>query len=125
MLIQNNNMVQSSWEPAERAVAGSAAARETAAAPVAVEKPVDTAKQTDQKAGATHLQKSLDKVNELLAQSNTDLQFSIDKDTQRTVVKLVDNKSGEVIRQIPTEEALAISRSIDRIQNGMLLNRRA
>ncbi|MCC7695898.1 flagellar protein FlaG [Janthinobacterium lividum] len=39
------------------------------------------------------------------------LQFSIDEDSQRTVVKVIDQETQEVLRQIPTREALEIAKS--------------
>jgi flagellar protein FlaG len=41
------------------------------------------------------------------------LEFSIDKDSQRTVVKVVDQSTKEVLRQIPSVEALEIAKSLD------------
>lgn len=35
------------------------------------------------------------------------LEFSIDKDTSKTVVKLIDAESKEVLRQFPSEEILS------------------
>lgn len=52
------------------------------------------------------------------------LQFSLDQDSGRTVVKMVDTETEEVLRQFPSEEMLAISKSIDRMQ-GLLINREA
>jgi len=40
------------------------------------------------------------------------------------VVKMVDTETEEVLRQFPSEEMLAISKSIDRMQ-GLLINREA
>lgn len=55
---------------------------------------------------------------------SSSLQFSLDQDSGRTVVKMVDTKTDEVLRQFPSEEMLAISKSIDRMQ-GLLINREA
>ncbi len=52
------------------------------------------------------------------------LQFSIDKETGKTVISVVDAVTKEVIRQIPGEEILAIARAIDRMQ-GLLLKQKA
>ena len=52
-------------------------------------------------------------LNQVMQQSNSSLQFSVDTDTNTPIVRLVDTNTGELIRQIPSEEALAISRSID------------
>ena len=52
------------------------------------------------------------------------LQFSIDDATGRTVVRVTDAQTGEMIRQIPSEELLSIARSLDRMQ-GLLLRQKA
>lgn len=52
------------------------------------------------------------------------LQFSIDETTAKTVVRVTDASTGELIRQLPTEEALAIARSLDKMQ-GLLLTQQA
>lgn len=52
------------------------------------------------------------------------LKFSIDEDTGKTVVKIVDAQTQEVIRQMPSEEALSIARTLGKIQ-GVLFNGQA
>lgn len=52
-------------------------------------------------------------INQVMQQSSSSLQFSVDTDTNTPIVRLVDTTTGELIRQIPSEETLAISRSID------------
>ena len=53
-----------------------------------------------------------------------DLQFSIDKETGKTIVSVVDSVTQEVIRQIPGEEIMAIAKAIDRMQ-GLLVRQKA
>lgn len=45
------------------------------------------------------------------------LDFSIDDSTGRMVVKVTDSASGEVIRQMPTEEALRLAESLDEMRS--------
>lgn len=45
------------------------------------------------------------------------LNFSINEQTGRTVVEVTDMVSGEVIRQLPTEEALRLAESIDEMRS--------
>ena len=45
------------------------------------------------------------------------LNFSIDESTGRMVVKVTDSASGEVIRQMPTEEALRLAESLDEMRS--------
>jgi flagellar protein FlaG len=49
------------------------------------------------------------------------LNFSKDQDTGKTIIKVVDTATDTVIRQIPSEEAIAIAKSIDKMQ-GLLIN---
>jgi flagellar protein FlaG len=70
------------------------------------------------------LESSIDALKEFVKPFNTSLDFSIDEDTGKTVVKVVDKESGDTIRQIPSEEMLAISKAIDKIK-GLLLKQTA
>ena len=54
------------------------------------------------------------------AKAPNELSFSIDQETGRSVVRIVDRKTGEVLRQIPAQEMLDIAKSIDKMQ-GLLL----
>ena len=59
-----------------------------------------------------------------IAPVEQNLLFSIDEDTERTVVKVVDAATDEVIRQIPSEEVLAIAKALDKLQ-GVLIQQKA
>lgn len=48
------------------------------------------------------------------------LRFHVDQDTGKTVAELVDHQ-GQVLRQMPTEEALEIAKAIGKFQ-GMFVN---
>jgi flagellar protein FlaG len=52
------------------------------------------------------------------------LQFSMDDSTGKVIVRITDAQTGEMIRQIPSEELLEIARSLDRMQ-GLLLRQTA
>lgn len=52
------------------------------------------------------------------------LAFSIDDSTEKLIVRVTDASTGELIRQLPSEEALAIARSLDKLQ-GLLLRQEA
>ncbi len=78
-----------------------------------------------QQPSAPQLQNLVDNINKALKQSSKNLEFTIDTETRKSIVKLVDSETGDVIRQFPSEEAIAISRSIDRIQQGLLLKQEA
>ncbi|MCO5098000.1 MAG: flagellar protein FlaG [Rhodocyclaceae bacterium] len=65
--------------------------------------------------------RQLQRVAEPVAQN---LQFTVDGETGKTVIRVVDSTTKEVIRQIPNEEVLAIARAMDRLQ-GLLLKGKA
>lgn len=64
-----------------------------------------------------------DAVQHLAAQASS-LEFSVNKDDGHTIVRVIDRETQKLIRQIPSEEAIAISRSLDRMQ-GFLLKMKA
>lgn len=49
-------------------------------------------------------------LNDFVQNSRRELNFSVDDQTGRTVVKVIDHETKEVIRQIPAEEVLAVAR---------------
>jgi len=49
------------------------------------------------------------------------LRFRVDKDSGKTVAEIVD-PGGEVLRQMPTEEALELAKSLEKLQQGMIVN---
>ncbi len=79
----------------------------------------------EQQPSAEQLKNVVDNINKVLKQTNKSLEFSVDESTDKQIVKLVDMDTGDLIRQYPTEEMLAISRSIDQFQQGLLLKQKA
>ncbi|MGZ8237284.1 MAG: flagellar protein FlaG [Methylobacter sp.] len=66
------------------------------------------------------------KGNSILQEINRNLEFQVDDSTQKVVVKIVDSKSGDVVRQIPTEEMLAFIKRMQEMEGdqGTLLQDR-
>lgn len=77
-----------------------------------------------QQASSEELKEAVKDINRAMQQSNRNLEFSVDADTSKLVVKLTDTETGELIRQIPSEETLAISRSLGEFQQGLLLKQK-
>lgn len=78
-----------------------------------------------QPASAEQVKQAVAQINHFMRASNRNLQFSFDEDAKRIVVKVTDAETGELIRQIPSEETLAISRAIGDLQKGLLLRQTA
>lgn len=73
------------------------------------------------------LQHIVDNINKTLKQSQQSLEFSVDTVTKTPVVRLRDTETGQVIRQFPSESALAVAQSIDQSEKrqGLIFNSRA
>ena len=72
----------------------------------------------------TGLLQAVEDVRKAIEPVAQNLLFSIDDDTGRTIVKVVDAQTDEVIRQMPSEEVLAISKAIDKLK-GVLIQQKA
>jgi flagellar protein FlaG len=94
------------------------------AAPQTQVSPPQVAAKTAQPTDA-QLKSAVDSINHAMKQNNSNVEFTIDKDTQRTVIKVVDSGTGAILRQFPTEEILAVSRMIAEAQRGALVKQKA
>lgn len=126
MLIQNVNSMTQAPPPARPAsdgapnVAVAANSNVATQANVATLQPaVDPQKKqpaSEQKSAADQLKSVVEDVNKALKQSNKNLEFSVDESSKKPIVKLVDSETGDVIRQFPSEEMLAISKAVGQMQ---------
>jgi flagellar protein FlaG len=87
--------------------------------------PVATAAQAShQTISDKEVSKAVDTLN-ASSLGDAGLSFSQDKESGLTVVTITDKKTDEVIRQLPTKEALALTHSIDETLRGKLINHKA
>ena len=70
------------------------------------------------------LQQLADKLAEAVGMSGQQVQFSVDHDTGKTVLRVTDAESGALLRQIPGDEALAMARILDQMK-GVLIRQKA
>ncbi len=63
---------------------------------------------------------AVQEMNEVIKPKSASIEFTLDEETGRTVVKMIDTETNKVVRQMPSEEALAISKSLDRLQGLMV-----
>jgi flagellar protein FlaG len=70
------------------------------------------------------LNKAIENINNSMRALSQGLEFSIDDDSKRLIVKVVDQQTKEVIRQMPSAEALEIAKALDRVQ-GLLIRQQA
>lgn len=62
------------------------------------------------------LDEALAQLQEFSRNMRRSLDFSVDSESGRSVVKVMDVETDQVVRQIPTEEAINIARNIERIK---------
>jgi flagellar protein FlaG len=74
--------------------------------------------------GLEEVQTAVEKIQEYIRKAASDIKFSIDEDSGRTVVKVIDRETEEVIRQIPSQEALDLAQALDKLQ-GLLIKQKA
>lgn len=79
-----------------------------------------------QKAEASRqeLEDAVKQVNDFLKPINDSIQFNLDDDTGKTIVKVIDLATKDVIRQFPSEEMLSIAKAIDKMK-GLLVQQKA
>lgn len=123
MLIQNVSSGVQTPQPARPASDGAPGV--AVAAPANIEAP--PVQVAPQQPSSQQLKNAVDGINQAMRLSNQNLEFSVDTATKEPVVRMVDTGTGELIRQIPSEETLAIARSIDEFQQrqGLLLSQKA
>ena len=63
----------------------------------------------------------IQRINEVLRSYGIEFELS---DTSRTITRVVDRETGDVLRQIPSEEALAVAERLSELQ-GNLINLKA
>lgn len=72
------------------------------------------------------LDSAVDRLNEYMKDSRRDLYFSVDEESGRVIVKVIDFETREVIRQIPSEEIMALAHGLELEESaGTLLNTQA
>jgi flagellar protein FlaG len=62
--------------------------------------------------------------NRVVQSLQSKIEFVTDDSSGEMLIKVIDPSNNEVIRQIPSEEMLAISRALDRMQ-GLLVKSQA
>lgn len=64
------------------------------------------------------------KLNEYVAPALQTIEFSLDHESKRMIVKVVDTTTHKVLRQIPNEEVVAMSKTLDKLQ-GLVIRQTA
>ena len=115
------NAVSANPASAPRQAAADLPASLPVARPAPVVEPVreiETAKAT-----STQLNSALAEINQTLKLASIGVQFEFDKEANTMVTKVMDVESGEVIRQMPSEEVVRFSKALGKLQ-GLLVSQK-
>jgi flagellar protein FlaG len=64
------------------------------------------------------------KLNDHVAPALQTIEFALDQESKRMIVKVVDTATQKVLRQIPNEEVMAMSKTLDKLQ-GLVIRQTA
>jgi flagellar protein FlaG len=89
------------------------------------EKSSQVAKAQEQKApDKLDVKQAVERISEFVSSRQSELSFSIDDASGSQIVKIMDIQTKQVIRQFPSEEAVAIAQALDKLQ-GLLIKDKA
>lgn len=63
-------------------------------------------------ADGAHLKQAVQQIEKFVQSIKRNLEFSIDEQSGKVVVKVIASETGEVVRQIPSAEALKLAESL-------------
>ena len=115
--ITNANQA-AAWDTNKATSVTSALAAKAFSVPVQIVNPVQ------QYPGPAQISQALQSINKALETMSQNLEFTIDEESDRTIVKVIDQQTKEVIRQMPSAEAVEISKALDKLQ-GLLIRQKA
>lgn len=67
-------------------------------------------------ANTDELSATVEQINEFVQSVQRDLRFSVDEDSGRVIVKVLDSSTQEVIRQIPPENVMALAENLESLR---------
>lgn len=65
------------------------------------------------------VEQALDVINRAMVIEQRSLSFSVDEVSGRSIIKVVDQQTDQLIRQIPTDEVLRVAQDIKKLQEEM------
>lgn len=114
--IRSMAVARNSGQVAKPAVASAAVVGGESSPPGGNGMPVQVADSAD-------IEKTVSRINEIVRSVQRDLSFNVDQESGRTVIRVIDSESGELIRQIPSEDLLAIATHLRDFQEEMVSQR--
>ncbi|WP_246047171.1 flagellar protein FlaG [Colwellia ponticola] len=69
---------------------------------------------------ATQLDKVAQQLQDFVGDLNRNIEFSVDKDSGRDVIKVIDKDSGDLLKQYPSEEVLTLVSKLSDMVGGFI-----
>ncbi|MBF6990363.1 MULTISPECIES: flagellar protein FlaG [Cupriavidus] len=110
--------------PPEMLSTNDTAAQRTPKPTVAPQALSEAARMSNDSADSAEALAALGELADVLETTSIGLRFEIDEDTNRIITKVIDKETGDLIRQMPTEEVLRIARAMNKLQ-GLLVTQKA
>lgn len=66
-----------------------------------------------QETSRAQVEKAVESISDFVQSVRRNINFSVDDTSGRIVVKVIDSESGDLVRQIPSEEALALAENLN------------
>ncbi len=71
---------------------------------------------------AVDVAKAVERLNDIMSSKQRSLRFQVDESSGRTIITVLNKETHEVVRQIPSEELLAIAQHLEEL--GTLIDAR-
>lgn len=84
----------------------------------------DPSTSQNRQGGTLSVEQAVDRLQQFVATADADINFAIDGTSGVPVVKIVDRSTKDVIRQIPSEEAISLAMALDKLQ-GLFVREKA
>lgn len=111
---------------AARLPANTQQARPTQAAPQAnrSDSGSDQSANQNRQGGSLSVEQAVERLKQFVSTADADINFAIDSNSGVSVVKIVDRSTKDIIRQIPSEEAISLAMALDKLQ-GLFVREKA
>lgn len=88
-----------------------------ASKPAAPVEPIQSSFKVNEKTtiSSTDIQQAIDQLNMRMQDMNRNVNFSVDQASGRDVVRVTNQNTGELVRQLPFEDTLQFMRNLDRM----------
>jgi flagellar protein FlaG len=99
--------------------------RALAAVPLPEPAPLKDAAPSQPPPSRAEIARALEVASSELTRHASELNFSMDEASGELVVKIIDSRTREILRQMPSEEALKLARTLENGRQGALITARA